>query len=107
MRHLRSRNEFRSEGMEELTKRLKGSTSLASLAIKRNYIGDKGAMVLASMLRASKKIVLKKLYLGYCNMGVDGARSILGAVQLLPLALTLTSLDLTVCAHPPSPRARQ
>ena len=35
------RNEFRSQAIETLAKHLEGNTSLHSLAIKRNYIGDK------------------------------------------------------------------
>lgn len=89
------RNEFRSEGAEVLAKNLMACTTLSSLCIKRNFISDKGATSLADLFTKWHNRKLKTLYLGYCNISYEGAKALCSAASVVPLALTLMTLDLT------------
>ena len=82
-------NSIGDEGANSLAQALRVNTSLSSLNLHCNSIGDEGANSLAQALRVNTS--LSSLYLSRNSIGNDGANSL---TQALRVNTSLSSLDL-------------
>ena len=82
-------NSIGDEGASSLSEALRVNTSLTSLNLAHNSIGDEGASSLSEALRVNTS--LTSLYLSDNSIGVEGASSLSEALRV---NTSLTSLDL-------------
>ncbi|XP_067041353.1 protein NLRC3-like [Acropora muricata] len=85
-----ARNSIGNEGANSLAQALRVNTSLSSLALAFNSIGNEGANSLAQALRVNTS--LSSLKLTWNSIGYEGANSL---AQALRLNTSLSSLDLS------------
>jgi Ran GTPase-activating protein (RanGAP) involved in mRNA processing and transport len=86
-----SGNNIGDKGAEKLAKALEKNTTITKLSLRSNNIGKAGAEVLAQALKENK--TLTELDLGWNNIGDEGAEKL---AEALKNNETLTTLDLSV-----------
>jgi hypothetical protein len=85
-----SGNNIGDKGAEKLAKALEKNTTITKLSLRSNNIGKAGAEVLAQALKENK--TLTELDLGWNNIGDEGAEKL---AEALKNNETLTTLDLS------------